>query len=203
MGIWSDSILPRIIDRGMRNDFMGEHRHRAAPLATGRVLELGSGSGLNFPLYGSGVEHVFGLEPSAYLREQAEELAAEAHCPVDMLDASAESIPLEANSIDTVVSSWTLCSIPDIERSLEEVRRVLKPDAKFVFIEHGRSPDEKLARWQDRLVPVSTRMLGCSLNRPMDKLIEAAGFELREMEAGYVDGPRIISYHYIGQAVPR
>jgi ubiquinone/menaquinone biosynthesis C-methylase UbiE len=203
MGFWSERILPRMIDRGMRNDFMAEHRHRAAPLASGRVLELGSGSGLNFPLYTGRVEHIFGLEPSAYLRDVALELVEQAPCPVDLLDASAESIPMERNSVDTVVSSWTLCSIPDIETSLEEVRRVLKPGGSFVFIEHGRSPDQKLSRWQDRLVPVSTRLLGCSLNRPMDRLIESAGFELQELDAGYVKGPKLISYHYIGQAVAR
>jgi ubiquinone/menaquinone biosynthesis C-methylase UbiE len=202
MGFWSDRILPRVIDRGMRNDFMAEHRYRAAPLASGRVLEIGSGSGLNLPLYTDKVQHVFGLEPSAYLRDKAQELVAEAPFSVDLIAASAEAIPLEQNSVDTVVSSWTLCSIPDIEASLQEIRRVLRPDGRFIFIEHGRSPESNISRWQDRLVPVSTRLLGCSLNRPMDILIKEAGFRLTAMEAGYVDGPRLISYHYIGQALP-
>jgi ubiquinone/menaquinone biosynthesis C-methylase UbiE len=202
MGFWSDSILPRMIDRGMRNDFMAEHRYRAAPLASGRVLEIGSGSGLNLPLYTDQVEHVFGLEPSEYLREKAQEFVPAAPFPVDFIDASAEAIPLERDSVDTVVSSWTLCSIPDIETTLQEIRRVLRADGRFIFIEHGRSPDEKVRRWQDRLVPVSTRLLGCSLNRPMDLLIEEAGFRLTEIEAGYLKGPKLISYHYIGQALP-
>jgi ubiquinone/menaquinone biosynthesis C-methylase UbiE len=202
MGFWSDRILPRMIDRGMRNDFMAEHRYRAAPLASGRVLEIGSGSGLNLPLYTDKVQHVFGLEPSAYLRDKAQELVAEAPFSVDLIAASAEAIPLEQNSVDTVVSSWTLCSIPDIEASLQEIRRVLRPDGRFIFIEHGRSPESNISRWQDRLVPVSSRLLGCSLNRPMDILIKEAGFKLTAMEAGYIDGPRLISYHYIGQALP-
>lgn len=202
MGLWADKILPRIIDRGMRNDFMAEYRHRAAPLASGRVLEIGSGSGLNFPLYTGQVEHIFGLEPSAYLRNKSQELAAEAPCPVELMDASAESIPLERDAVDTVVSSWTLCSIANIEVSLREIRRVLRPDGRFVFIEHGRSPEQRISRWQDRLVPLSTRLLGCSLNRPMGELIEQAGFTLTEMDAGYVEGPRLIAYHYIGQAQP-
>jgi ubiquinone/menaquinone biosynthesis C-methylase UbiE len=180
---------------------MAEHRHRVAPLASGRVLEIGSGSGLNLPLYTNLVQHVFGLEPSAYLRDKAQELVPAASFPVDFIDASAEAIPLERDSVDTVVSSWTLCSIPDIEASLQEIRRVLRPDGRFIFIEHGRSPDQKISRWQDRLVPISTRLLGCSLNRPMDLLIEESGFRLQEMEAGYVDGPKLISYHYIGQAL--
>lgn len=203
MGFWSDGILPRIIDRGMRNAFMDDHRYRAAPLARGRVLELGSGSGLNIPHYTDAVTHLFGLEPSAYLREQAAELAAEARFPVDQLDASAEAIPLERDSVDTVVSSWTMCSIPNIELALTEARRVLKPTGRLVFIEHGRAPDAAVARWQQRLAPLSSRVLGCSLNRPIDGLIEAAGFELSELKTDYFDGPKILSYHYVGQAVPR
>ena len=191
-----------MIDRGMRNDFMNDHRHRAAPLAKGRVLEIGSGSGLNFPLYGPAVTHLFGLEPSAYLRDKADEFAAKTDFSVDMIEASAEAIPLANDEVDTVVSSWTLCSIPDIEATLQELRRVLKPDGRFVFIEHGRSPDKSISNWQDRLVPLSTRLLGCSLNRSMDTLIDDAGFELLEMEKHYFDGPKIISYHYIGQARP-
>jgi ubiquinone/menaquinone biosynthesis C-methylase UbiE len=202
MGFWNDKVLPRMIDRGMRNDFMNDHRHRAAPLAKGRVLEIGSGSGLNFPLYGPAVTHLFGLEPSAYLRDKADEFAAKTDFSVDMIDASAEAIPLANDEVDTVVSSWTLCSIPDIEATLQELRRVLKPDGRFVFIEHGRSPDKSISNWQDRLVPLSTRLLGCSLNRSMDTLIDDAGFELLEMEKHYFDGPKIISYHYIGQARP-
>lgn len=203
MGIWSDRILPRMIDRGMRNDFMATHRDRAAPLARGRVLELGSGAGLNIEHYSPAVEHVFALEPSAYLREKAEEVVAAAPFPVESIDASAESIPLETGSIDSVVSSWTLCSIPDIETSLQEVRRVLRPGGQFIFIEHGRSPDERLSRWQDRLVPLTMRLLGCSLNRDMGRLISEAGFTVTALEKGYVEGPPIISYHYIGQAEPR
>ncbi|MDP6436771.1 MAG: class I SAM-dependent methyltransferase [Gammaproteobacteria bacterium] len=202
MGIWNDKVLPRLIDRGMRREELEEHRYRAAPLATGRVLELGVGSGLNFVHYGNAVEHLFALEPSAHLREQAEEPAADVPFGIDFLDASAEAIPLDTGEVDTVVSSWTLCSIPDLETSLQEIRRVLKPDGKLVFIEHGRSPDPRIARWQDRLVPLSTRLLGCSLNRPMDTLINDAGFNMLELEKDYLEGPKLIAYHYIGQARP-
>jgi ubiquinone/menaquinone biosynthesis C-methylase UbiE len=202
MGVWNDKLLPRLIDRGMRNEFMAEHRNRAAPLARGRVLEIGFGSGLNVPLYTSSVEHLFGLEPSALLCEKAQELASEAPFPVDILTAGAESIPLDTNEIDTVVSSWTLCSIPGIESALQEIRRVLKPSGRFVFIEHGRAPDASVARWQDRLEPLTAPLLGCRLNRPMDTLVSGSGFELVNLEKGYSDGPKLISYHYIGQARP-
>jgi len=202
MAFWNDSVLPRLIDRGMRNDFMAQHRNRAAPLATGRVLEIGFGSGLNIPEYTDQVEHLFGLEPSAVLCEKAEELVAEAPFPVDFLQTGAESIPLDSNEIDTVVSSWTMCSIPDIEQALQEIRRVLKPGGQFVFIEHGRAPEGSVSRWQDRLEPLTVPLLGCRLNRAMDEVIENAGFRMTDLEKAYMDGPKLISYHYIGQAVP-
>ncbi len=200
MAFYANHILPRIIDCGMRNDFMAEHRNRAAPLATGRVLEVGMGSGLNIPFYGSQVEHFFGLEPSAHLRDKAQPLADEAHFPVEFIDARAEDIPMETDSIDTVVSSWTVCSIPDVEQALVEVRRVLRPDGRFIFVEHGRAPDRSVSKWQDRLLPVFRPLAGCFLNRAIDELIEAAGFKFVELEKDYFDGPRLLSYHYVGQA---
>jgi len=203
MAFWSDTVLPRIIDRGMRNEFMAQHRDRAAPLAYGRVLEIGLGSGLNIPLYTEKVEHLFGLEPSAVLCDKAGELADAAPFAVDILEASAESIPLERGTIDTVVSSWTLCSIPGIEIALQEIRRVMRPDGKFIFIEHGRAPEPDVSRWQDRLEPLSAPLLGCRLNRAMDELLEGSGFNILSMDKGYMDGPRLISYHYIGQASPQ
>lgn len=202
MAFYANHILPRVIDCGMRNDFMAEHRNRAAPLATGRVLEIGMGSGLNIPLYGSKVEHFFGLEPSAHLRGKALALADKAAFPAEFIDAWAEDIPLETDSVDSVVSSWTVCSIPGVEQALMEVRRVLRPDGRFIFIEHGRAPDRSVSKWQDRLLPVFRPLAGCSLNRAIDQLIEAAGFKFVELEKDYFDGPRFLSYHYVGQARP-
>ncbi len=203
MSYWQDKILPAMIDRGMRNDVMAEQRHRAAPYATGRVLEIGMGSGLNLPLYSpEKVTHIFGLEPSAALREKANEMLDSTTIPVEFLAAGAESIPLESRSVDTVVSSWTLCSIPDVEAGLQEIRRVLKPDGRFVFLEHGRAPDPAVAAWQHRLRGISRPLLGCDLSYPMDQLILEAGFEFPQLETGYLKGPRLISYHYIGQAKP-
>jgi len=202
MGFWNDKILPVMIDRGMRNDVMAAQRHRAAPLARGRVLEIGMGSGLNIPLYTADVDMLFGLEPAAKLRDLAAEPAAEAGFPVEFIDAGAEAIPLESDSVDTVVSSWTLCSVPEIERGLQEIRRVLKPGGEFVFIEHGRAPEPSVAAWQRRLRGISRPMLGCDLSYPMDELIQEAGFRFPELEKSYLDGPKIIAYHYIGRATP-
>jgi len=202
MGYWKDKVLPKIVDRGMRNDIMAAQRHRAAPLASGRVLEIGAGSGLNFPLYTEKVDLLFGLEPSAELRRKAAEMTADTPFQVEMLDAGAESIPLETHSVDTVVSSWTLCSIPEIEAGLQEIRRVLKPGGRFVFIEHGRAPDASAANWQRRLRPIGKVLLGCDLYLPMEDLIREAGFAFPEIEKTYLDGPPFLAYHYIGQATP-
>ena len=121
--------------------------------------------------------------------------------PVFLL-AGAEAIPLGRHEIDTVVSSWSLCSIAQIETALQEIRRVLRPDGQFIFIEHGRAPEAGVSRWQDRLEPLTAPLLGCRLNRPMDDLIRNAGFRLLDLEKNYMDGPKLISYHYIGRAVP-
>jgi SAM-dependent methyltransferase len=203
MSFWNDTVLPRLIDRGMRNEFMAQHRNRAAPLASGRVLEIGLGSGLNIPFYTNEITHLFGLEPSAVLCAKADEFVAAAPFSVDVLQAFAESIPLGRGEIDTVVSSWTLCSIPGIEKALEEIRRVLRPDGQFIFIEHGRAPDPGVSRWQDRLEPLSVPLLGCRLNRAMDELLSDTGFDVLSMDKGYMEGPKLISYHYIGQARPK
>jgi len=202
MAFWSDRVLPWIIDRGMRNEFMAQHRCHAAPLASGRVLEIGMGSGLNIPFYSPAVTQLFGLEPSSVLCEKAEILASEAPFPVELIHAGAESIPLGRHEIDTVVSSWSLCSIADIEAALQEIRRVLRPEGRLVFIEHGRAPEPSVSRWQDRLEPLTVPLLGCRLNRAMDELLRDAGFDLLELDKAYMDGPKLISYHYIGQAAP-
>jgi SAM-dependent methyltransferase len=202
VGWYSERILPAIIARGMDNKEMAKHRPLIPPLATGRVLEVGIGPGLNLDHYGAQVTHFFGLEPSARLLAKAAEKAEQAAFPVDLIEGGAESIPLEQDTVDTVVTTWTLCSIPDLERSLQEIRRVLKPDGRLLFLEHGRAPDSGVARWQDRLTPMTRKLLGCSLNRPMDRLIADAGFRLEELRKEYFDGPRIIAYHFVGQAHP-
>lgn len=202
MAFYSTRIMPRLIDRGMRNRTMAKYRPRVPPLAAGRVLEIGVGGGLNIPFYTGGVSHLFGLEPSGHLRALAAGPAAEATFPVTLVDAGAESIPLESASMDCVVSTWTLCSIPGVETALQEIRRVLKPDGRLLFLEHGLAPDAAVARTQAWMAPVFRGLAGCVLNREMDRLLLEAGFRVTVLEKGYLDGPRFLSYHYIGEAAP-
>ncbi|MBW7852163.1 MAG: class I SAM-dependent methyltransferase [Rhodospirillales bacterium] len=205
MGIYQDWVLPRLIALTMRQKQFGEMRARLVPAAEGRVLEVGMGSGLNLPFYGPGTTEIFGLEPSPALLRMAGERARRLARPVRLLPASAEDIPLDAASIDTVVTTWTLCSIPDAARALGEMRRVLRPGGRLLFIEHGRAPDAAVRAWQDRLTPLWRRCAGnCHLNRPIDRLIEGAGFRLDHLETGYrTRGPRLVSFLYEGSARPR
>lgn len=201
MNFYADRIMPRIIAAGMQNKAINRYRPRIPSLATGCVLEVGIGSGLNLPYYSREVTRVLGLEPSALLRQQAAEAARSAPFPVELLAAGAESIPLDNGSVDTVVSTWTLCSIPDLPAALGEIRRVLRPGGQLLFFEHGRAPDPAVSRWQDRLAPLFRGLAGCNPNRQIDSSIADAGFRLVDIERAYLDGPRFISWHFIGQAV--
>lgn len=201
-GFYARRIMPTLIDRGMRNKTMRKYRPLLAPQASGRVLELGAGSGLNLAHYSSAVTELFALEPSAELLGLVGARADRARFPVTLLAAGAEEIPLETSSIDTVTTTWTLCSIPDVTRALREVRRVLRPGGRLLFLEHGRAPDEKVVRLQDRLTPFFRAVAGCNLNRPIVELIGAAGFGFTKLQRSYLEGPKFLVYHYIGEARP-
>lgn len=201
MGIYGRYIVPRLCDLAMRNAMLAPYRERVISGAAGRVLEIGSGSGRNLPLYREGVRGVFALEPSAELVEMARHRADQAGAPVDFLLASAERIPLPDESVDTVVSTWTLCSIPDAGRALQEIRRVLAPSGRLLFVEHGLAPEPGVRRWQDRLTPAWCCISGgCHLNRPIRSLIEGAGFEFDQIDTAYASGPRCFTYFYNGVA---
>jgi ubiquinone/menaquinone biosynthesis C-methylase UbiE len=200
VGFYAERIMPRLISAGMKNRSMAEHRPRIPALARGQVLEVGLGSGLNIPYYTGAVERLFGLEPSGQLRLEAAVLADRASFPVEMLAAGAEQIPLPDASMDCVVTTWTLCSIPQLDRALLEVRRVLKPGGELLFMEHGRAPDAGVSRWQDRLAPLLRGLAGCNPNRQIDASIAAAGFRFLEIDRAYFEGPRFLSYHFLGRA---
>jgi ubiquinone/menaquinone biosynthesis C-methylase UbiE len=203
MGLYAEHVLPRLIDLAMRSKVARLERARYVPRASGLVLEVGAGSGLNLPLYRPEVQKLYALEPSPRLLGMARERAARVGIPVEFLCESAEAIPLGEGSVDSVVTTWTLCTIPDPVRALGEMRRVLRLDGRLIFIEHGRAPDVAVARWQDRLTPLWRRVAGgCHLNRPIDEILKRAGFEVPELDAGYGAGPRVAAYLYRGVARP-
>jgi len=168
------------------------------------VLEIGIGSGLNLPYYSPEVQRVYGVDPSLELQRMARKRAAAGRLPVEFLAQSAEQpLPLPNASIDTVVVTWTLCSIPDVSPALQQMHRVLKPSGRLIFLEHGRATDPRVVAWQDRLTPLWKRFTGgCHLNRKVDELIAAAGFRITELKTCYVPGPRPITYTYQGCAQP-
>lgn len=201
MGIYQDRVVPYLVRLSMRNELLIPYRRRVVPAAEGRVLEIGVGSGCNLPLYSQHVREVIGLDPSAKLLDMAREAARPVSRPITLLGSSAEMIPLDDASIDTVVSTWTLCSIPDATRALGEIRRVLKPSGRLLFAEHGRSPDANVRRWQERLTPLWRRFAGgCHLNRAIPNIIEGAGLHIEHMATGYTQGPRVMTFMYEGQA---
>ena len=201
MSFYGKYVLPVLTDLAMRNKGASAERARWVPVAAGVVLEVGAGSGLNFAHYGPHVRTVYALDPSAELRRMAAPRAQRARVPIEFLAASAEAVPLPDGSVDTVVTTWTLCTIPDPARALHEMGRVLRGDGRLIFVEHGRAPDPRVVRWQDRLTPAWRRIAGgCHLNRPIDALIEAGGFEVPEMQCGYGSGPRVSAYLYRGVA---
>ncbi len=205
MGLYDKYILPHILDFVMGQKDIAELRQEVVPAAGGRVLEVGMGSGLNLPFYGPTVEAVVGLDPSVELLKMAARRIADAPLPVSLVDGSAEDIPFSDASFDTVLTTWTLCSIPDGARALSEMRRVLKPSGALIFIEHGRSPDARVVAWQDRLTPLWRHCSGgCHMNRDMGAMIRAAGFAITRLRTGYMmKGPRPLTYHYEGAATRR
>jgi len=203
MSFYSRHVLPLLTHLAMSNKAVAAERARWIPLADGVVLEIGVGSGLNFPLYGRNVRRLYALEPSEELRRMAAPRAERASVPVEFVAASAEAIPLPTASVECVVTTWTLCTIADTRRALGEFQRVLRPEGRVVFIEHGRSPDPEVLRWQDRLTPVWRRVAGgCHLNRPIDRMMLESGFAIERLEKGYIRGPRFSAYLYRGIASP-
>jgi len=201
MGFYARHILPQIIDIAMRNKETARLRADWIPHARGEVLEIGIGSGLNLPFYSPRVQHVYGVEPSQELQRMARKrVPACAH--VDFLLQSAEKpFPLADASIDTAVATWTLCSIPDAQAALQQIRRVLKEDGRLIFLEHGLAPDSSVMAWQNRLTPLWKHVTGgCHLNRKVDDLITEAGFRVTELRTCYLPGPRAMTYTYQGLA---
>ncbi len=184
MGFYENRILPHLIDLGCGAPPITKQREKVVPRAHGRVLEVGMGSGLNLPFYDPArVEFVWGLEPSEGMRRKAQSRLAAAPFEIKWLDLPGEEIPLEDDSADTVLLTYTLCTIPDFRTALAQMRRVLKPGGTLLFSEHGAAPDPGVRKWQGRINPIwKKRAGGCNLNREVPRAIEEAGFKIQELD---------------------
>ncbi len=195
-------LLPYLIKFACGIKPIRRQRMKVIPLAQGRVLEVGFGTGLNMPFYDPArIKAIVGIEPSLRMHRLALKRCRRAGIDVELIGLSAEKLPLADASFDTIVSTYTLCTIPDPVTALREMRRVLVPGGKFLFSEHGRAPDESVARWQTRLQPYWSKIAGgCMLDRDIPALLEQSGFR-PEVQSRYIPGPKVLSYHYWGEAV--
>ena len=203
MGFYDKHILPRVINWSCGTRPVQKQRQKVVPLAEGAVLEIGIGTGLNLPYYEpEKIERVIGLDPAEQMLSYAKRKSASVPFPVEYLALEGEQIPLQPDSVDTVLVTYTLCTIPDAIVALEGMRQVLKPSGRLIFCEHGKAPDEAVKRWQDRLNPLWRRIGGgCNLNRDIPALIEGAGFAIDNLETMYLPGtPRFTGFNYWGSA---
>ena len=203
MSLYQKYLLPKLLNWAMKAPALSKLRSELIPSAEGKVLEIGMGSGLNLPHY-DGISGLIGLEPSEELQNLAQDMLIQTHFPSEMLTGSAEDIPLESNTFDTVVMTWTLCSVTAPVLALSEIKRVIKPGGKVIFAEHGKSPDQNIRKLQKTLNPLWSRIAGgCQLNREIVDLYESSGFKFKSMERGYLEGPKFATYNYRGVAALR
>jgi len=201
MGWYSEQAVPRLLALLMRGTDYQRLRARTLAGLHGEVLEIGFGSGLNLPFYPAEVTQITAIEPSAVGRRLGADRIAASPVPVEFAGADAQALPAADQSADCVLSTWTLCSVPDAAAALAEVRRVLRPGGRLHFIEHGRSPDAKVARMQRRLNPLQHALAGgCHLDRPIDQLVAGAGLEVTRLQTYYMPGPRALTWTFEGVA---
>jgi ubiquinone/menaquinone biosynthesis C-methylase UbiE len=204
VGFYADHVLPRALDLVMRGGEFERARARVTAGLPGDVLEIGVGSGRNFPYYPARVQRVIAVDPATVGRKPAARRAAARGLPVEFRGADAQSLPSADESVDSVLSTWTLCTIPDAGQALAEVYRVLRAGGTLYFLEHARSPDPKVARAQRRFSPLHGRVAGgCQLDRPIGELFAGAGLELGYLDTFYLSGPRMLGYTYAGAATKR
>lgn len=204
MGFYRDWFLPRAIDWTLGSRDFQELRRKCVEGASGTVLEVGFGSGLNLPYYPRNVRKLYAVEPAEEAWKLAQQAVAASPFALEWLGASAESIPLPDSSVDAVASTFTLCTIPDAALALREIRRVLRPGGIFHFVEHGLSSDRRVARWQNLLNPFQKRLAGgCHLNRPVEELITAAGLRIERIDNFYLRRPKVVMCIYEGEARSR
>jgi ubiquinone/menaquinone biosynthesis C-methylase UbiE len=202
MGFYDDQVVPRVIDVMLGMKELVPLRERVTSGVEGEVLEVGFGSGRNVPFYPPSTTRVRAVDPATVGRKLAASRVEASPVPVEYVGLDGESLPLPDESVDHVLTTWTLCTIPDVERALGEIRRVLRRGGALHFLEHGRSPDTKVAAWQDRLTPIQRRIAGgCHLNRPIDDLVRGSGLEVRSLDRYYLNGPKALGYMFEGVAV--
>jgi SAM-dependent methyltransferase len=206
MGIWAEHVVPHVVEVALRSSSVGRLREQALAGLDGEVVEIGFGSGLNLEHYPSSVTTVHAVEPSEVARRLAAPRVAASSIAVEYSGLDGQSLPFADASVDAVVSTFTLCTIPEVEVALGEVRRVLRSGGRFHFLEHGRSDEPNVVTWQNRLDPIQGRLAGgCHLNRPIDELILGAGFEIEQLDHQYMPGPppsKPFGYLSLGVARP-
>jgi ubiquinone/menaquinone biosynthesis C-methylase UbiE len=201
MGIYEDQVLPRVIDKVCGIGSVTRWRRRAVEGLSGTVIEPGFGSGLNLPVYPSGVSRVYAVDPAQLGQKLAAKRLAASPFDVQFIGLDGQTIPLDDNSCDAGLSTFTLCTIPDSAAALGELRRVIKPGGSLHFLEHGQAPDAKVQRWQGRMEPMQKKLAGgCHLTRDIPSLIEAAGFDIEWVDTGYAKGLKPMSWYFVGRA---
>ena len=203
MGFYDRHILPFLLNAAMSAKPISYQRRKVVPRAEGRVLEIGFGAGHNLPFYdATKVTHLWALEPAKEMRARAALRVKDSPLKIEFIDLPGEEIPLEDEAADTVLVTYTLCSIPDAMKALSGMRRVLKSSGRLIFCEHGEAPDENVRKWQRRITPVWKRIGGgCHVGRAIPKLIQDAGFAVRDMDTMYLPGtPRFAGFNYWGSA---
>ena len=203
MSFYNKYILPKVLNCTCASKPINYQRDKIVPLAEGVVLDVGIGSGLNIPFYNkTKIKQLYGLDPSKELLDIAKSVAKKENLEIEFLECGAESIPLPDKSIDTVLITYTMCTIPDVALSNSEIMRVLKDDGKLLFCEHGLAPDKNIAKWQKRINPLWGKIAGgCNLNRDIPKLISSSGFKISNMEEMYLPStPKFAGYNYWGVA---
>lgn len=196
-------FLPKVCDKCCSTKPINYQRNKVVPLAQGVVLEIGIGSGLNIPFYNkNNIEKIIGLDPSEELNFLANKVAKKNNIEIDFIISGAEDIALPDNSIDTILITYTLCTIPDLDNSMAEMKRVLKSDGKFIFCEHGIAPDQNIIKWQRRINPIWKAIMGgCNINRNIPKIISDSGFDITNISEMYLPStPKIVGYNYWGIA---